>query len=186
VREEPRQGRGLLVQGESVKDLRLDDLPAGDADQVQPLTGGGDRQIIQRNAGLLLAGAEGEQVRQVGGDAADVLGVRVRRRERHLHRQRTMHGNGQAPVDLLQAAAGGGRGKPGGQRSAGTGRSNRQGVRAAGQRLGVGGVDAGGQLHVRRNPARVESLVAGHRTDALIGQYDLPAAVGDGLPGQGQ
>lgn len=90
VNEEPSQRRGLLVQRETVEHLRFDNPLPRDADQVQAIAGGDDGKIVKCDrfavAGTVLA--ECEQVWQVGRHPADVLGVRVGRRNGQLDRQR--------------------------------------------------------------------------------------------------
>jgi hypothetical protein len=187
MRDEPGQRRGLLLQGQGVEHLRLYDAAAREADQVQAVVGGGDRQVLHLHhaCGGRPVFAQRQHVGQVGGDTADVLGVRVDRREGHLHRQRALGSGGHGAVDVLQSAAGGQRREPGGEGAGGTGRGNGDRVVPAVESVQGGGGDPGGDLHMRRRSLVVEAVAAGEVGDHLIGEDDLPA-LRDGLPGQGQ
>ncbi len=85
VGQEPGQGRRLLLQRHGVEHLRLDHPAARNADQVQAVAGSSEREVIQRDdSGRIVRVAvlaQGDDVGQIGGDATDVLGVRVERRE---------------------------------------------------------------------------------------------------------
>ncbi len=163
VSQESGQRRGLLVQRERVKHLRLNDLAAREADQVQPVAGCGDGQVVDRDeagVGGFAVLPEREQVVEVGRDTADVLRVRVQRPEGHLYAQRAVGGGGQCPVRLREAGAGGRRRESRREGASGAGGSDREEEVAMLKRRGAGGVNAGGQLDVRRDVALVERLVS--------------------------
>ncbi|ETA03339.1 hypothetical protein CcI6DRAFT_01303 [Frankia sp. CcI6] len=188
VCQEPGQRRGLFVPCERVEHLRLNHLTTRDADQVQPVAGRGDGQVVHREqavvAGLAVF-AQREHVVEVGRDAADVLRVRVQRPEGHLHPQRPGGGGGQCPVRPRQAGPGGRRGEPAGEGAGGAGGRDGEQEVAPIQCLGGGGVDAGGQLYVWRDVPVVKRF-AGQLADHVVGQDDLAGAVGHRLPGQHQ